>query len=114
MQPPLRVASERVDDIPVLFYLLHERLGVGAALDALRPRHGNWLGLSAGQTLETWLTHILSEHSHFMNHVQAWAIERPETLTRLLGQELRSTDLTDDRLGELLRFLSEDSLWHPL
>ncbi len=114
MNSTLQVTTERVDDIPVLFFLLHAQLGVGSALDSLLARHGNWSGLSAGQTLEVWLTHILSEHNHFMSHVQDWANQRPKTLAQLLQQALRPTDLTDDRLGELTRFLSRDEVWHPL
>jgi transposase len=110
----LQVTTERVDDVPLLFFLLHDQLGVGSALDDLLSRHGNWSGLSAGQTLDLWLTHILSEHNHFMSHVQDWANQRPETLAQLLHQSLRPTDLTDDRLGELTRFLSRDEVWHPL
>lgn len=114
MKTALQITTERVDDIPLLFWVLHDSLGLGAALDVLLTRHGNWSGLSAGQTLETWLTHILSEHNHFMSHVQDWANQRPETLARLMVQPLRPTDLTDDRLGELTRFLSRDEVWHPL
>ena len=114
MNSALQVTTERVDDIPLLFFLLPDRLGVGSALDSLLARHGNWSGLSAGQTLEVWLAHILSEHNHFMSHVQDWAKQRAETLAQLLQQSLRPTDLTDDRLGELTRFLSRDEVWHPL
>ncbi len=114
MGDALQVTTERVDDLPLLFFLLHTQLGIGTALDAIVPRHGNWSGLSAGQTLELWLTHILSEHNHFMSHVQDWATQRPETLAQLWQQPLRVTDLSDDRLAELTRFLSQDETWHPL
>ncbi len=108
------VTNERIDDLPLLFHLLHQCLSLGPALDALLPRHGNWLGLSAGQSLETWLIHILSECNHFMSPVQEWANQRAETLGRLLGQPLRVTDLADDRLAEIARSLSLDNVWHPL
>ena len=98
----------------MLFFLLHTQLGVGSALDSLLSRHGNWSGLSVGQTLEVWLTHILSEHNHFMSHVQDWANQRRETLAQLVQQSLRPSDLTDDRLGEVTRFLSRDEVWQPL
>jgi transposase len=103
---------ERVDDVPVLLYVLHKRLGLDQILDEQITRHGNWQGLSFGGVTTTWLTHILSECDHFMSHVQAWADPRTETLSQLLGQPLRSTDLTDDRLGEVARWLSDDVLWH--
>lgn len=109
-----QMTHERVDDIPVLLHVMHERLGFDQALDDLVPRHGNWLGLSMGQVMVTWLTHILSECSHFMNPVREWANARPESLSRLLGQTLRETDFTDDRLSEVVRTLSDNQLWHSL
>jgi transposase len=83
-------------------------------LDEQMPPHGNWQGLSVGGVTVTWLTHILTECDHFMSHVQDWANARPETLGHLLGQPLRTTDLADDRLGEVVRWLSDDGLWHRI
>jgi transposase len=64
--------------------------------------------------LVTWLTHIVSEGDHRMNQVQDWAHTLPHTLATLLGQPLRPTDLSDDRLAELVRHLSLPAIWHPL
>jgi transposase len=108
------MTHEEVDDIPVLMHVMRERLGFEQAFDEIVGSHGNWLGLSKGQVLVTWLTHVLSQCSHYMSHVQDWANARPQTLSRLLGQELRATDLTDDRLSEIVRWLSDDRHWHLL
>ncbi len=108
------VTHERVDDIPLLLHVLRERLQLDQILDEQLPRHGNWQGLSFGGVTVTWLTHILSECDHFMSHVQDWANARPETLGQLLGQPIRDTDLTDDRLSEVLCHLSDDTLWHQI
>ena len=105
------ITHERVDDIPVLLHVLCKRLALDQILDEQLPRHGNWQGLSFGGITVTWLTHILTECDHFMSHVQDWANARPETLGHLLGQPLRDTDLTDDRLSEVVRHLSDDALW---
>jgi transposase len=106
-----QITHERVDDIPVLLHVLRQRLELDQILDAALARHGNWQGLSFGGVTVTWLTHILTECDHFMSHVQDWANARPETLEHLLGQPLRATDLTDDRLSEVVRHLSDDALW---
>jgi len=108
--PEPKITHERVDDIPLLLHVLRERLELDQILDEHLPRHGNWQGLSFGGVTVTWLTHILTECDHFMSHVQDWANARPETLGALLGQPLRDTDLTDDRLSHL----SDDTLWHPI
>lgn len=114
MTTPPQFTHERVDDVPVLIHLMTEVLGFHTALDQLWPRHGNWQGLSIGQVMVTWLAHILSECTHTMSHVQDWANRLPHTLGQLLGQDLRETDLSDDRLSEVVRVLSLESVWHPL
>jgi len=109
-----QITHERVDDIPLLLHVLRERLQLDQILDEQMTRHGNWQGLSFGGVTVTWLTHILTECDHFMSHVQDWANARPETLGALLGQPIRDTDLTDDRLSEVARHLSDDTLWHQI
>jgi len=109
-----QVTHERVDDIPLLMHVLRERLQLDQILDEQLSRHGNWQGLSFGRVTVTWLAHILSECDHFMSHVQDWANARPETLGQLLGQPIRGTDFTDDRLSEVLRHLSDDTFWHQI
>ncbi len=108
------MTHEEVDDIPVLMHVMRERLGFDQAFDEIVGSHGNWLGLSKGQVLVTWLTHVLSACSHYMSPVQDWANARPQTLSRLLGQALRAADLTDDRLAEVARWLSDDRIWQLL
>ncbi len=109
-----QLTHELVNDVPLLVHLLRDRLALDQSLDALWPRHGNWQGLSPGQVLVSWLTHILSEGDHRMNQVQDWANTLPHTLATLLGQPVRATDLSDDRLAEVVRHLSLPAVWHPL
>lgn len=111
IRPPL--TDERVDDIPLLIHTMTDHLGFHTLLDEIRPRHGNWLGLSLGQVTVVWLAHILSECRHTMSPVRDWANARHHTLTCLLGQAPRDTDLSDDRLAEVLRLLSLDAVWQP-
>jgi len=108
------ITDERVDDIPLLIHTMTQQLGFPTLLDGLCPRHGNWLGLSLGHVMVTWLAHILSECTHTMSPVRDWANDRQHTLACLLSQELRETDLSDDRLAEVLRILGRDAVWHPL
>ncbi len=107
------LTHERVDDVPILMHLMTDTLGLDRLFDQFHPRHGNWQGVSAGQVLVTWLAHILSECTHTMSPVQAWAKHLSHTLSQLLGQPLRETDLGDDRLAEVLRLLSLDTVWRP-
>jgi hypothetical protein len=73
MATALRVTHELINDLPLLWHVLHDQLQYDEILDGLQTRHGNWDGLSQGQVLVTWLMHILSGHNHFMNQVQDWA-----------------------------------------
>ena len=79
MAERLSIISERVDDIPLLL-AQQERMGVRSLLDESFPAHGNWVGLSLGWVAELWLTHILSEADHRLNHVEPWAEQRLHTL----------------------------------
>jgi transposase len=49
-----------------------------------------------------------------MNHVRDWVNARRDALEKLIGHDIRETDFTDDRLGEVLRYLSVNSTWRQL
>jgi transposase len=110
MTEPLTIISERVDDIPLLLAQL-ERMGVQPLLDEYFPAHGNWVGLSPGWVTVLWLTHILSQADHRLNHVEPWAEQRLHTLRRCTGQRVHPLDVSDDRLAGVLEFLSDEAHW---
>ena len=64
-----QITHEAIADVPLLMYMLHERLGYDEILDQVSPPHGNWQGLSLGKTMVTWLVHLLSEHEIGRAHV---------------------------------------------
>ena len=108
-QPPL-VHTERVDDVPLL--LAHmQRLGLPTILDTHFPAHGNHQGLSLGWLVLVWLAHILSRADPRLNRVRPWADQLQTTLNAVLPTPLRPTDLTDDRLADVLHALSDDAAW---
>ena len=108
------ITHEAIADVPLLMYVLHEILGYDDLLDQVNPPHGNWEGLSPGKTMVTWLVHILSEHNHFMSHVQDWVTQLPHLWAGLWGQAVRPLDVSDDRLAEIVRGLSLPEVWEPL
>jgi transposase len=104
------IHTERVDDVPLL--LAHmERLGLPTILDTHFPTHGNHQGLSLGFLCLVWLAHILSRADHRLNRVRPWAEQLRTTLNAALPTPLRPTDLTDDRLADVLQTLSDDAAW---
>lgn len=110
MSEPPTIHTERVDDVPLL--LAHmQRLELPSILDAHFPPHGNRQGLSLGWLTTVWLAHILSRADHRLNRVRPWAEQLQRTLTTLLPTPLRPTDLTDDRLADVLSTLSDDGAW---
>jgi transposase len=110
MTEMLTVTTERVDDIPLL--LAHmRRMGLPVLLDSHFPVHGNRHGLSFGWTATIWLAHILSQADHRMNQVQSWVERQVDTLRTCAGQPVQVLDLTDDRLADVLRILSDDIYW---
>lgn len=110
MPEELTIITERIDDIPVLIAKL-DRMGTAELLDEHFPTHGNWQGLSLGWTATGWLSHILSQADHRLNHVQGWAEKRLETLCGCLGRKVRSEDFADDRLAAVLDALGDDHRW---
>jgi len=85
------VTIERIDDVPVLLAQL-ERMQVASLLDRFFPTHGNWQGLSLGEVVEVWLSHILSEGDHWLSHVEPWANQHLSCLQASLGQAVRGLD----------------------
>jgi transposase len=110
MNEPLTIRTERVDDIPLLLAQM-ERMGIGRLLDAHFPTNGNREGLSLGKVTTIWLTHVLSQADHRMNRVQPWAERRLETLRGCSDASLEVRDLGDDRLADVLEYLSNDERW---
>jgi len=107
-QPTIHTA--RVDDVPLL--LAHmERLGLVEILDTHFPAHGNHRGLSLGLICLVWLAHILSRADHRLKRVRGWAAQLQTTRNAALPTPLRPTDLTDDRLADVLHMLSDDAAW---
>jgi transposase len=110
MKEMLNIETERVDDIPLL--LAHmQHMNLAKLLDKHIPVHGNRKGLSPGNVIMVWLTHILSEANHRMNHVQAWAMRRMETIRGSGMNSFEAGDMTDDRLADVLRMLSSEVHW---
>jgi len=110
MNEALTIKTERVDDIPLLLAQM-QRMGLVELLDRHFPTHGNRVGLSLGWVSTLWLTHVLSQADHRMNHVQSWAEQRLETLRGCSDARLEVRDLSDDRLADVLRDLSDDTRW---
>ena len=110
MADNLNVTTEQVDDIPVLL-AQGKKIGVPELLDQLFWPHGNWEGTSFGWTAMVWLTHIMSEGDHRLNHVEAWAEKRQHTLEISTGQQVRGLEWSDDRLGIVLDKLADAEKW---
>src|SRR6266852_1583393 len=110
MNEALTIKTERVDDIPLLLAQM-QHMGLVELLDRHFPRHGNRQGLSLGWVTTLWLTHVLSQADHRMNRVQTWAEHRLETLRSCSEATLEVRDLSDDRLADVLRDLSDDTRW---
>lgn len=100
------ITTEQINDLPLLLGIIEE-MGVRRVIDAhIRP-HGNWEGSSVGTAVSVWLCHLLMERDHRVVSVREWGADRQQTLQDLSGQVLRETDLSDDRLANVLTMLSD-------
>lgn len=100
----LQITHQRIDDIPLLLAIMIE-MGIPQQIDRQIKPHGHWQGISVGTVITIWLCYILTEHDHRLVAVREWVNKRCELFNRLLGIDLRDTDLTDDRLAICLTLL---------
>lgn len=104
---------ERLDDIPLLISL-QQHLGLAELIDEALGRHWLHQGLSLGQLVIVWTAYILSESDHRKVAVEDWAVEHHQKLSEMLGSPVRRTDFTDDRLSQVLWYLSKDEAWQTI
>ena len=109
----VEIQSERVDDLPLLVKQ-QERMGIAEIIDEHIQPHWRRQGVSVGKTVITWLSYILSASDHRMSYVEPWIAKHAETLKQLLARQLSAQDFTDDRLGDVLRYLSNDEAWSDI
>lgn len=110
MTKTLTLRHERIDDIPLIIGLANQ-LRLAEILDSHLGTHGLQEGLNSGQLAVGWLAYILSQGDHRKSAVRDWANDLSHTLGQLLGQPIREVEFSDDRLGGLLRRLSDDEAW---
>jgi len=112
METPIQITrTERVDDIPLLLALM-DKMNIATLLNKYFPMHGNWRGLSFGETVVVWLAYILSEGNHRLNSVQGWVagiLMTPSICQKAVG--LRELDFSDDRMAIILYNLGQDTPW---
>jgi transposase len=113
MTPELNIATERIDDFPLLLEIM-KRLGLPGIIDHHLRRHGLHQGLSWGWIATIWLAHILTQSNPRKFPVQSWARQAHETIERISGMKVNELDFTDDRLTLLLRRLSKPETWQAI
>ena len=70
--------------------------------------------MSWGWVACIWLAHIISQGDHRKLTVREWGGQAQNTLEQVTGLRIRDTDFTDDRLGILLRHLSDPVRWQAV
>jgi len=109
-----QIASERIDDIPLLIQWLLN-MHIDTIIDAVvKPPHGNRQGLSYGQLAVVYIAYILTTCNHFLSPVRDWVAKHQHVLTLALGWPLQVNDFTDDRLEDLLDAVGEETVGEAL
>jgi len=104
------IRVERVDDVPLLIGQLL-KMELAEILDQHVPRHWKQRSLSWGLTTVIWLAYILSKGDHRKIALEKYVKSMQDTLSSLAGQKVEPLDFSDDRLGCLLKNLSNPSYW---
>lgn len=110
MENQLSVITERIDDVVLLLNVMMQ-IGLPELLNQHLPRHWKQEGLDWGWVVVIWLAYILSQGDHRKVVVREWVNQRKTMIEQVCGLQLRETDFTDDRLGIVLRKLSEAATW---
>jgi transposase len=110
MMAEVEIRNERVDDIPLLV-AQQRKMGIAEIIDENLEPHWHRQGLSIGQTVIAWLAFILSESDHRLSYAEPWVTRHLETLRQVITAELTAQEFNDDRLGAVLRYLSDDASW---
>lgn len=102
---------ERIDDIPIIFSKLGA-LEVENLINTHFPVHGNRQGCSLGTLCCVFLAYIVSESDHRLSHVEDWYMSLEQAIGYCTGHaDLSRLDFTDDRLGSLLDYFSDDACY---
>jgi len=112
-QSDLVIITERVDDVALLIGHM-VKMGFVEVLDRHLPRHWPQRERSWGWTAVIWLAYILTEGDHRKVSVEAYIKGMYTTLSHLSGQVIAPLDFSDDRLGHLLKHLSQPPYWHGI
>ena len=100
-----------INDLPLLYSVI-KTLGIAGAINNQFKTHGNWVGILPGEILELWLCYILSQCDHRLSGAEEWAKKHLEFLRIMSGlSKLSIHDFSDDKLGSLLGYFSEDKVW---
>lgn len=109
----MQIQCEDISDLALIGHLLSET-NLVERIDQHFPRHHLWQGASPGQLLKCLMLYMLSEGDHRMSHVETWASGLEYSLGQILGiPDFKSSEVSDDRLGNLLDLLSKDKYWQP-
>ena len=109
----LTVRTERVDDVALLIGAM-QQIGLPQIIDNHIPVHGNQRELSWGWTTVIWLAYVVSEGDHRKVSVEEYIRGTKDSLSKLTGQKIDELDFSDDRLSNLLRYLSKKETWESI
>jgi transposase len=109
----MNITHESLYDLPLIFEF-SKRLNIPSIIDSSFQTHGNRKGLSEGQIVIGWLSHILTQNNHCKSPVGEWVDNQKITLEALLGERISDTDFDDNRLGRVLKQFANDEYWHTI
>lgn len=111
METEMQIQSQIVDDVPLIIEMT-KQMNLCELINTFFPSHGNQQGIDNGKLFIGWLAFIISQNNHCKNGVREWSNKISYILEPLLEVKLREVEFSDDRLANLLDYLSDDNAWN--
>ncbi len=76
---------ERVDEIPLILNWL-TKMRTAEMIDAVWYSHGNWQGLSYGQSAVLFITYVVYTLNHRLSGMEDWVMKHKIILEKITGR----------------------------
>ena len=112
-QATLTLTNAQINSVPFRLGVIEQR-GIRDVIDAHVTPHGAWQGARVGTLVRLWLCPMLAERDPCLVAVRDWVAARSQPCNTWLALTLRDPDCPDDRRGNVLSMVGDETTQAPL